>query len=653
MTTLGKNKNFESFFTIKGFALLLGFFTIAFWSYTFSFEFLNFDDNTFITQNKVIADTNTPISELLQYKLGQRDYFPVSFIFWRVLNEIFGFNAFVFHLSNVILHAANVVLVFFFCIRIFGTIALTDKRKKWLASLVALAFSIHPLHVESVAWVIDLKDMLFTFFYLSGMLLYFKWLTSHKKSFYWLSLLSGTLSIFSKSMGITFIGALLLIDLLNKPQSRISKLKHYLPFLIITAAGFWLFGMLGNPFGLFEETLAPKQAANPFYPSTIDQFPQIIKVLFIAAFRVFFWIKQFVLATSQTVFYPRTFLLNQYKNLLPLLPFLGIIVLSALVWFQRKNKIALAGASFFLISISPALIQTDYTLATFVPDRYMYLPILGLLLLLVSFLNKLKVKAAFSVAVVILLIWGSISVHYMPVWKNSEKLYNQALKIDENNVEPRLNRASYYLANEQDEKGLADLQILIDRYPKLEKPYYNRAVYYFLKKDYEKAIPDLDKVLSIDTLHFEGLVNRGIAHLRLKQLYEAHSDFSKAYDIDSNHFVLNKNIASMYNKAENHNTALIFAQKALETNPDDTDLLRIKGVALYFGLQFNQAIETFDRVIALKDEYDEVWYFRSKSLYETGQFEEAKKSVDKAIEKGYEAELLYLDILGKKLEKTK
>jgi tetratricopeptide (TPR) repeat protein len=279
----------------------------------------------------------------------------------------------------------------------------------------------------------------------------------------------------------------------------------------------------------------------------------------------------------------------------------------------------------------------------------MYLPILGLLLLVVSFLNKLKAKAAVSLAVVILLIWGSISVNYMPVWKNSEKLYNQALKIDENNVEPRLNRASYYLANKQDEKGLADLQILINRYPRLEKPYYNRAIYYFLKKEYEKALPDLDKVLSIDTLHFEGLVNRGIAHLRLKQLYEAHSDFSKAYDIDSNHFALNKNIASMYNQAENHNTALLFAQKALETNPDDTDLLRIKGVALYFGLQFNEAIETFDRVIALKDEYDEVWYFKSKSLFETGLFEEAQQSLDKAIEKGYPAEETYLKKLEERL----
>lgn len=649
MATFGKHKNVESIFTTKGIALLLGFFTIAFWSYTFSFEFLNFDDNTFITQNKVIADTNTPISELLQYKLGQRDYFPVSFIFWRVLNELFGFNAIVFHMSNVLFHAANVVLVFFLCIRIFETTAISNKRKKWLASFVALAFSIHPLHVESVAWVIDLKDMLFSFFYLSGMLFYFQWLTSHKKKFYWLSLLSGTLSIFSKSMGITFIAAILLIDLLNKQQTRISKVRYYLPLIIVTAAGFWLFGMLGNPFGLLEETLAPIHAANPYYPSTIDHFPKLIKVLCVAAFRVFFWLKQFVLATSQTVFYPRTLLLNQYKNLLPLLPFLGIITFSVLIWVQRKNKIALFGTSFFLISISPALIQTDYTLATFVPDRYMYLPILGLLLLVVSFLNKLKAKAAVSLATVILLIWGSISVNYMPVWKNSEKLYNQALKIDENNVEPRLNRASYYLANKQDEKGLADLQILINRYPRLEKPYYNRAIYYFLKKEYKKAIPDLDKVLSIDTLHFEGLVNRGIAHLRLKQLYEAHSDFSKAYDIDSNHFALNKNIASMYNQAENHNTALLFAQKALETNPDDTDLLRIKGVALYFGLQFNEAIETFDRVIALKDEYDEVWYFKSKSLFETGLFEEAQQSLDKAIEKGYPAEETYLKKLEERL----
>jgi protein O-mannosyl-transferase len=646
MKEVSRTKLFNQFSSPLVLALLLALFAFFFWCYTLSFEFLTFDDEIYITKNKVIADTSVPISELLQHKLGQRDYFPLSFLFWRGLNHLVGFNPVVFHLCNVLLHMANVVLVFLLSLRLFNGLTATDNRKKWFAVWVALAFAVHPLHVESVAWIIDLKDMLFSLFYLTGLLLYLKWGTTQKRHFYWLSLLAGTLSMFSKSVGVTFLGSLVLIDWLTNQSFKLNTIKRYWPFLLLTVVGFWLFGMLGNPFGILPDAPVVADAQKPYYPPFIYNLPDVLKLVFIASFRIFFWLKQFVFATGQTVFYPRNELLSQYSILILVFPILLMGALMVLFRFRKKNKLVFTGALFFIVSLSPALVQTDYTLATFVADRYMYLPLLGLLIMVVGFLMNTGARLRNVLLITILLVWTVIAIRYMPVWKTSLNLYDRALEIDESSIEPRLNRSALYLRSDDKEKGLADLNELISRYPNLETALLNRGVYYHLQKQYDLAFPDFEKVLHIKPQHFEGLMYRGIIHLKRNDLLLAHADFTKAYDMDSTHFVLNKNIASLYNKAENHAVALQFAEKALEHAADDTDLLRIKGVALYFGGKHREAIEILDRVIELKDEFAEVWFFRAKSFYELGNVVEAKLSTEKAIEKGFKVDPVFLEQLN-------
>jgi tetratricopeptide (TPR) repeat protein len=102
----------------------------------------------------------------------------------------------------------------------------------------------------------------------------------------------------------------------------------------------------------------------------------------------------------------------------------------------------------------------------------------------------------------------------------------------------------------------------------------------------------------------------------------------------------------MYNRAQNHGVALIFANKCLEQNPNDIDVLRIKGVAEYFNGNYTQAIQTFNRVIVNNDQYGEVWFFLSMSEFMTGNFDKALQNIKHAIELEYQFDEGYLEILN-------
>lgn len=621
--------------------------TIALWYIACSFGFLTFDDTLFITQNPLIADSGRTWGELLRFKIGHPDYFPISFLFWRLLKTLFDFNPFVFHAVNVLLHAANVVLVFYIGVQILQRF-FSNTNIRFFAACIALAFSVHPLHVESVAWVICLKDMLFTAFYLTGLLYWFKWLNTNKKTYYWLALLAAGLSILSKSMGITFVAIIVLIDVFNRKKNTVSLLKNKVPFLVLTILALWIFGFLGDFFDSFNTDFIEESYGDPLisYPPYLEQAGVFMRTVFIASLRIFFWIKQFFIPMHQTVFYPREQIFESIAFLFPVLPLflLGLVVV--LFCLRKKIHLLWFGFLFFSISISPVLLQKDYTVATFVPDRYMYLPLLGLLLMLMALFYRMCKKYALYLFMLYTMVWGIISVVYLPVWKNSLSVYNRAIQLNPSSPDALLNRSVWYFENNNAELGLADIETFLNYYPTQMPPYVNRGRFYMKNHEYEKAIDDFTVALRMQSDNFDNLLSRGIAYKRMKNLEKAHSDFSAAYDIDSTHFILLKNIASMYNQSRNFPVSLQFAQKALDQKTTDVELLKIKAVALLFTAKFNQALEVLDRIIEMGEADGEVFHFKSMAYFETEHYEMASKNSKKSIDMGFEPDSAYIKKLN-------
>ncbi len=562
--------------------ILLVLLTLAFYGQVVTYEFLTFDDNIFITENDVVASDNKSFTDCIRFQYMQHDYFPLTFLTFRLLRVIFGLNPYAFHFLNLLLHIVNVILVFLLCMKIYDKLIPGLKSLTIWSGATALLFSINPLHVESVAWAMDLKDILYSMFYFSGILAYIKWKESNKLFYFILAFSLAFLSIVSKSSGITFIAILFLVDILMGEKPFRKMLLSKIPFVILTLAGFYIFGLFTNP----EDTLTgisggTAENLNPYFPESIAGLNNIFQRIVIISFRLTFWMLHSLFPFNLSVFYERDILLEQYSGVLILTPILLAAVAAAVWYFRKKNKLLLFGFLFFMISISPALAKGDIGISTFVPDRYMYLPVLGLLIMLVGIFEKINIKVIIFAGLMIFMYWSYKSVTYLPKWKESLKFYNYLLEDNPLIPSALFNRANLYMKNGDYDKALADY----DTYLKNYKPgnnldaYIKRGIIYKSKKEYGKALIDFNTVLKYYPKNFDALFHRGHLYSLQGNLEKCREDFSAAIEINPNDFYLNKNISILYFKAGNHEVALEYAEKCLKENGEEADLLEIKKVS--------------------------------------------------------------------------
>lgn len=600
---------------------------------TLSFGFLNFDDGQFVTENEVVSSDASSFADCFRYKFGEHDYFPLTYAFFRLLRMLFGFNPVVFHATNLLFHIANVVLIFFLCMRILAKFWPARKNNELSAAIIAFIFSFHPIHVESVSWVIDLKDMLFTFFYLSALLLYWKWIEDRKIVFYYLAFFLALLSMLSKSTAITFVAALFWVDLVIGRKGVKDIILEKIPFFLLTLTGFYIFGLFTNPGGaLLGLTGGMAEGAAPYFPASVASLPVFLQRIVIASFRLGFWIMHSVFPFELNLFLMRSVLLEKYALLLPFIPFLLVAGFSGIWLLRKKTPLMLYGLAFLLITLSPAFAKSDVGISIFVPDRYMYLPLLGLLLVLSGLLVLFQQRVRWGLLIVFSIFWGWRTIDYLPVWKNNYTLYDYCLSLNPESSVPRLNRAMSYFKEGKNKEALIDFDFYIKHFPyeDTDAAYLNRGAILASQGDTASAMNDFQAVLRSDPKNTGALLNCGNIYLAKNELDNAREYFSTAYDIDSTNYLLNKKIASLYNKAGNHPVALRFAEKCHAQDAGDIDVLRLLGVSNLFVGNLRQAIDFFSEVIDKEDKYPDLWYYRAMAYFGIKDYSRAKSDVEEA-----------------------
>ena len=183
---------------------------------TFSFDFVNYDDQVYVLNNAFILNPN--FSNLMD-GTDTGNFHPFTMLSLGLDNWLGNQSAGVFHISNVIWHVLNTILVYVFVGRVFS-------NKMGVSFFVALVFAIHPMHIESVAWISSRKDLVYTFFYLSALILYFDYLKTNRKMLLVYTIIVALISIFSKPSAITLPIALVL---LQYAESRKFELKNIVP----------------------------------------------------------------------------------------------------------------------------------------------------------------------------------------------------------------------------------------------------------------------------------------------------------------------------------------------------------------------------------------------------------------------------------------
>jgi len=331
--------------------------------------FTYFSDDNYVLNNAIIQNLSWDNIKFIFSAYFDGHYHPLTMLSLGLTWLMSGPDPFQYQFTNLLLHLANTLLVFWLIRKLF--------RNPEMAFLVALLFGLHTIHVESVARITERKDMLYTLFYLVSAIAYINFLDKKLWKYYHYSLITITLSLLSKGQAVSFFFTLLLIDYLRgrKLPGR-QVILEKVPFLVLAL----FFGYLNLQAQKFTGYFLDYRSM-AFYEPVLD-----------AAYVLTNYILKMVLPVNLSALYPYP---NQPGETVPanmwlyLLTFIAVIFLSS--YFYKKNKSVFFGIMFYLLNIF-LMLRIIPVAENIMPDRYNYVPSIGFFIILYGLFVIIKEK---------------------------------------------------------------------------------------------------------------------------------------------------------------------------------------------------------------------------------------------------------------------
>lgn len=471
----------------------------------FTASLVNWDDDAYIVRNYLLHDFSFGGVARLFTRFYALNYQPVTLLSYMLEHQLAGHAPFIYHAVNIALHMANTLLVLALCGELL--------REKRAALLCALLFALHPMHVESVAWVAERKDVLYAFFYLAGLLAYLK--AKKKDKFPAGALVFFALSLLSKSMAVTFPLAIVTLDWLKgRPIWKADKI----PFFLLTIVFAWV-------------TLRSQNRSAPLAPYQIWQGIQL------SSHNMLFYPAKLFYPAHLSAFYPLPQQLTPFHFIAP---FAALLVYGAAWYLAGKNRLAKAGILFFLLTIAPVLqfVPIGRTIAA---DRYIYIPMMGLALPLAAFLIQLHdhltekrwkyARMAFSglLAVALFTLCAQARARCL-VWHDSVSLWTDVLSSQPDNVIALTNRGLALKNTGQLAPAIADFNRALELDPRSAILYSNRSMLYASTGALGKALEDAEQALRLEPDNIQARINRGVIYFMENKAEEAERDFKYALE---------------------------------------------------------------------------------------------------------------------------
>jgi tetratricopeptide (TPR) repeat protein len=502
--------------------------------------FLNYDDGVNFVQNPHYRGLAL---ENLRWMFGHvaGHYQPVTWLSHGVDYVLWGMNPFGYRAANLALHCGGALLLYGLLLELLPRVrALTNARGTpslhWACASGAALFAVHPLRVESVAWITERRDVLFLFFALASILLYVRaqseTVTSRTRRLgLAASVLLFALSIFSKAMSMTLPVLLLLLD--AWPLGRLRGLSDLLPRIREKSAFFAV--MLA---GIVMEVIAEARDGSLDLDSGPGSDYGIGDVLSQPAYRLaFYWWKTLV-PTDLMAVYPLPADRDPTAPVFLLCALGALLLTAALAVTARRTPALLVTWLAFALMLSPTLglVHVSYHFAA---DRNTYFASTAPAALVAGGLARLwisrgppalKITTAFASAALVVACIGATRAQSR-VWTSSQRLWEHAVAVD-----PENHIAQYNLGHLLAEQG--EYSRAVDHYSRaiwaqedLTKAYYNRALAWLAQGQLERGIRDLDRTLELDPEHWLAWSNRGSARLDVGDVSGAISDLSRAIEL--------------------------------------------------------------------------------------------------------------------------
>lgn len=596
--------------------------TYASFSSSLKNDFTNWDDNGYVIDNALVKSLSFDNIKAIFSTYVMGNYHPLAIFSLAIDYHFHELNAPGYHLSSLFFHLINVILVFAFVQLL--------TRQTLISFVTALLFGIHPMHVESVAWVAERKDLLYLLFYMASLCMYLLFLQKEKNKgvFYIFTLLLFTFSLMSKGQGVTFPVILLLVDFYKNREFNKSLILEKIPFFLLSLA----FGIIA---------VMAQHSSNAIHD--IKNYAFLDRILFACyAFMTYCW--KFIVPLNLSAFHPYPVKTgNFYAPLLYIVPLLVLALIYFIVRYYKTYRNAAFGIAFFCVNIF-LLLQLLPVGNAVISERYSYLAFIGIYFSVGSGIyairnstdhKVLKYKDVATVLLGIFIVFLIYTNHERnKIWKNSESLWTNVIHQYPDVPIAYNNLGSYYQKQVKLDLALTNFNRAIQLTPDYPEALINRSDIFRVKGSNDLAIADCNKAIEVNNNYSGAYMNRGIAYCIVGKYDAAFSDFNRVLSTDPKNINAYCNRGNLFSMKGKLDSAMADYNMALSLNPNYPSAFANRGKCYVDLKKYKEAINDLTLAVKIDPKNAEAFFMRSTAYKGTGNYFEAYQDALKSKELG-------------------
>ena len=585
---------------------------VIYWP-VYKYEFVKYDDDIYVTDNANIQSGLNGESFRWAFTASYAgNWHPVTWLSHTLDYQLFDKWAGGHHLINVLLHIANTLLLFCILVRMTGAI--------WPSAFVAAAFALHPLHVESVAWVSERKDVLSTLFWMLTIWAYSRYVENSKLKWYPAAIVLFVLGLMSKPMLVTVPFVLLLLDYWPLQRKFSHKLLiEKIPFFICSFAFCVVTFLVQKSSGAMAgiEIFGPGVRINNAIVSYVSYIAKMI------------W------PSGLAVLYP--YHGNELSETKVIVCGLVILVISICFIYQaRRHRFLAVGWLWYFGTLVPVigLVQVgSQTMA----DRYTYMTLTGLFIIIAwsakEFVPKWRYRNIVLTlsAITVLAASAFVASRQVRYWKNSLTLFEHTLQITENNYIILGNYATCLSNTGRFDESVEEFNKLLRIKPNLAEAHNNFGNVLLKVDRVQEAIEHFKLAIKYKPNFAEAYYNMGNAMKKQGKLEDAISCYKQAIKIEQHLIDAYLNLAAVFNKLARFDETVETCKKALELEPNNATAHGHLGIGLAGAGKIDEAIKEFRIVLSAQPDDVEMHRNLGILLERQGRLREAIEEYRQAL----------------------
>lgn len=530
---------------------------------TWDYDFLNYDDDDYVTENEFVRDGLTLKGIKWAFTTTLHDHWhPLTWISHMIDCQIFGLDPSGHHIVNVLFHALSALVIFLTFLR------MTDRYYPSLA--VAILFAIHPMNVQSVAWIAERKNLISTFFAFSSLFCYATYVLHKKKVYYISALVLFLLGLLAKSMLVTLPVLMLILDfwplrreeaMLSSPRGATPLIRQWTRLIIEKLPFFAASGAIAIATLMIREHRL--EGVNALPKHILERLGEAITA-YATYLAKFFW------PSDLAIIYPPTPSPESWVVTLSILV-IATVSITATLCIIKAPYFAM-GWSWYLLSITPVIgiFQTGPQLMA---DRYVYIPYIGLFAAIswwstdFSFQHNRYKNYILAIFAFIIISMSYATWNFTEKWKNSTAIFEHTTQTTKGNAKAHVNLGLALLQSGKTGDAIRQFEIATSINPNDYIAQFNLGNFYFKNHDYNTSEFHFKKSIAGNPKFEKAYTNLGIALMNMKKFDDAEQKFMRALNINMHSSKATYNLGLLYEITNRKEKAIDYYNKTLEISP--------------------------------------------------------------------------------------